>query len=239
MKLPGRFPPRLGAAIFDFDETMIDLEPQHAVASEELCRSMGSDYEEIPETSRNASGRRIIDDVREMRDFFGWQESLERLLARRQELFDDVCLRSELKLMPGVQRIVRELHARGITLAVTSSAVRASIEEILRRFGLRDLFAAIVDGSEVMQGKPDPEAYIVTASLLAVKPEECVVFEDSTVGVQAAKAAGMFCIAVRNPGAQIRQNLSGADVVIDSLEELDLRWFASVSKARSAPRRAG
>jgi HAD superfamily hydrolase (TIGR01509 family) len=229
---------RVGAAIFDFDETMIDLEPQHAAASEELCRSMGSDYEEIPESTRNESGRRIIDDVREMREFFGWQESLERLLARRQELFDDACRRSELRLMPGVERVVRELHARGITLAITSSAVRASIEEILRRLRLFDFFAAIVDGSEVTHGKPDPEAYIVTASRVAVKPEECLVFEDSTVGVQAAKAAGMFCIAIRNPSAQIRQNLSSADLVLDSFQELDVSRFASASKVRSARPRA-
>lgn len=232
---------RVAVAIFDFDETMIDLEEQHAVASEELCRSMGSDYNEIPESSRNESGRRIIDDVREMRDFFGWDESLQRLLARRQEVFDDVCRRSELQLMPGVAKVVRELHTRGITLAVTSSAVRASIEEILRRFGLLELFAVIVDGSEVREGKPDPEAYLVTASRLAVKPDECVVFEDSTVGVQAAKAARMFCVAVRNPGAQMRQDLSSADVVIDSFENLNLEWFTSspaTPKARSAPPRA-
>lgn len=230
---------RVAAAIFDFDETMLDLETQHAVASEELCRSMGSDYNEIPESSRNASGRRIIDDVREMRDFFGWDESLQRLLARRQEVFDDICRRSELQLMPGVDKVVRALHARGITLAVTSSAVRTSIEAILRRFGLRELFAVIIDGSEVRHGKPDPEAYVVTASRLKVKPEECVVFEDSTVGVQAAKAAGMFCIAVRNPGAQMLQNLSEADVVIDSFDDLDLAWLTSQSpKAHSAPPRA-
>lgn len=228
------------AAIFDFDETMIDLEAQHATASEELCREMGSDYTEIPESSRNASGRRIIDDVREMREHFRWNEPLERLLARRQELFDEACRRSELRLMPGVDRVVRALHGRGITLAVTSSAVRASIEEILLRFALRDFFAAIVDGSEVRHGKPDPEAFIVTAATLGVKPEDCVVFEDSTVGVQAARAAGMFCIAVRNPNAQMRQDLSAADVVIDSFEDLDLDRFTSAKpKGRSAPRRAG
>lgn len=217
--------PGVGAAIFDFDETMIDLEAQHAAASEELCREMGSDYDEIPESSRNASGRRIIDDVCEMREFFVWKEPLERLLARRQELFDEACRRSELRLMPGVEKVVRALHGKGITLAVTSSAVRASIEEILRRFALLDFFAAIVDGSEVRHGKPDPEAFIVTASTLGVKLEECIVFEDSTVGVQAARAAGMFCIAVRNPNAQMRQDLSAADVVIDSLEDLDLERF--------------
>ena len=221
----------VAAAIFDFDETMIDLEAQHVIASEELCRSMGADYMQIPESSRTASGRRIIDDVQEMKEIFGWSEPLDQLLARRQAAFDEACSRSELRLMPGVERVVRELHASGITLAVTSSAVGASIDRILRRFGLRDLFAAIIDGSQVVHGKPDPEAYVVTATRLGVRADECVVFEDSTVGVQAARAAGMFCIAVRNPNASMRQDLSAADLVIESFEALEVAPLT-----RSVPR---
>jgi HAD superfamily hydrolase (TIGR01509 family) len=197
---------------------------------------MGADYEAVPEDWRLASGRRIIDDVRFMREFFGWRDSLESLLARRRALFDDACGTSDLELMPGVERVIRDLHARGLTLAITSSAVRESIENILRRFDLRELFTTIVDGSEVVHGKPDPEAYVVTAEKLGARPEECVVFEDSTVGVAAAKAAGMFCVAVRNPSAQQPQDLSAADLVLDSFEELDI---TSVVSERSAPQRAG
>ena len=120
--------------------------------------------------------------------------------------------------MPGVERFVRALHARGITLAVASSAVGDSIDEILRRFGIRDLFALIVDGSEVAHGKPDPEAYLLTARKLGVAPAECIVFEDSHVGVVAAKRAGMACIAVRNPRARQWQDLTGADRVVDSFD---------------------
>src|SRR4029079_11568348 len=100
------------------------------------------------------------------------------------------------QLMSGVAEIVRGLHARGLALAVASSAVRSSIEIILRRFALLDLFEVIVDGSEVKHGKPDPEAYLVTAGRLGVDPARCIVFEDSAVGVRAAKAAAMYCIAV-------------------------------------------
>ena len=122
--------------------------------------------------------------------------------------------------MPGVVDVVRALQARGMTLAITSSAVRSSIETILTRLGLRDAFALFVDGSEVTHGKPDPEAYLVTARKLGAMPEECVVIEDSHVGVVAAKRAGMYCIAVRNPNAQIVQDLSAADVIVGSMREL-------------------
>lgn len=210
------------AAIFDFDETMIDLEAQHTYAHDRLCRDLGADYSRMPESFRLGSGRRVIDDIHDMRAFFGWTDDVETLFARRQEHFDESCRTSDLTLMPGVERVVRALHARGLRLAVASSAVRNSIEAILERSGLRNLFDVVVDGSEVTNGKPDPEAYVITAALLGVPPSQCVVFEDSHVGVVAAKRAGMTCIAVRNPNAGEWQDLSAADVEVGSMEEIVL-----------------
>jgi HAD superfamily hydrolase (TIGR01509 family) len=206
------------AVIFDFDETIIDLEPQHSAAHEALCRTLGSDYATLPESFRKSSGRRIIDDVRDMRAHFGWNDAEDELLALRQRFFDDACAHAELAPMDGVVETIRILRERGMPLAITSSAVRASIEAILTRLGLRDAFTLIVDGGEVVRGKPDPEAYLITARKLGVAPEACVVFEDSEVGVVAAKRAGMYCIAVRNPHAQTWQDLSAADVIVDSFE---------------------
>lgn len=210
---------RAAAVIFDFDETMIDLEPQHSAAYVALCRELGADYGAMPESFRTGSGRRIVDDLREMKAFFGWRECEEALFAIRNKHFAEACRGADLALMPGVESLVRELHARGIPLAVTSSAVRRDIEEILARFRLRELFTLIVDGSEVVRGKPDPEAYRVTARKLGVEPARCVVFEDSNIGVRAAKAAGIYCVAVRNPRALTFQDLSEADVVVDGIED--------------------
>ncbi len=238
MKRPANVPNPVLAALFDFDETMIDLEHQHDAAHRALCRDMGSDYEAMPESFRFGSGRRIVDDIRDMRAHFGWSESDDTLYAIRHRTFLDECRRAELALMPGVGRAVRGLHARGVRLAVTSSATGDAIDEILRRFRLRDLFDAIVDGTEVRHGKPDPEAYLLTARKLAVDPAQCIVFEDSAAGVRAAKAAGMFCFAVRNPQARTVQDLDEADAILQSLEELDPAIVFS-PRARSAPRRAG
>ncbi|HYH07692.1 MAG TPA: HAD family phosphatase [Thermoanaerobaculia bacterium] len=223
------------AFIFDFDETIIDLEPQHTAAYVALCREMGSDYANMPESFRTGSGRRIIDDIREMRAYFDWKESEEELLARRLIHFDKACREADLQPMDGVVETIRALQRTNVPMAITSSAVKSSIEEILIRLGVRDAFTLIVDGSEVVHGKPDPEAYLLTARKLNVQPGECVVFEDSNVGVIAAKRAGMVCIAVRNPRAQQRQDLSAADVVLESMRDVDVNALS----ARSAPRRAG
>ena len=239
MRAERRDPPAHGsrflAAIFDFDETIVNLEPQHTAAHDALCRAYGADYASLPESFRNGSGRRIIDDIRVMRAHFGWSASEDELFARRQEQFDAICARGELRAMDGVAESVRALQERGLRLAIASSAVRASIEKVLEQIGLRDAFPLIVDGSEVARGKPDPEIYRITAERLGVAAGACVVFEDSHVGVVAAKRAGMYCVAVRNPGAQTWQDLSAADVVVGGFGELDLTVLAP----RSAPPPAG
>jgi len=208
------------AAIFDFDETMIELEAQHTAASEGLCRELGCDFSTLPDSFRLASGTRILDEVRELREHFGWRRSLAELMAIRQRHFRDACRAAELQLLPCVADVVRELRERGLRLAIASSAVGDEIDEILRRLGVRDAFELIVDGAQVSRAKPDPEAYLVAAKKLGVAPERCVVFEDSHVGVLAAKRAGAYCIAVRNPHAHFPQDLSEADVVLSSMCEL-------------------
>lgn len=224
---PRNFPTAVDAVIFDFDETLIDLEHQHTVAQQMLCRMHGSSYDAMPESFRLASGRRIIDDIRGMKEFFGWPESLDELFVVRQRYFDEACRNSPLELMRGAEPLVTSLHERGVRLAITTSAVRSSIEVILDRFSLRDHFELIVEGAEVVHGKPDPEAYLVTARRLRVRPAACVVFEDSQVGVESAKRAGTYCVAVRNPAARLTQDLSSADVILDSLEQADAEWITS------------
>lgn len=210
------------AALFDFDETMIDLEPQHIAASAALCELMGSDYDRLPDDIRFASGRRILDEIAEMRDFFGWNRSIDELLDIRQQRFREACEQSELRFLPCVVDVVRALHARGLRLAITTSAVAAEIDAILRRLQLRDEFETIVDGSEVERAKPDPEAYLVTARKLGVDPRDCIVFEDSRIGVLAAKGAGMTCIAVRSQQAHTPQDLSAADAIVATFCEVSV-----------------
>lgn len=205
------------AAIFDFDETMIELEAQHTAASAALCRELGSDYRALPESFRLSSGRRILDEVREMRARFGWTRPMDELMAIRQRHFREACRASDLQLMPCVDDVVRALHGRGLRLAIASSAVGDEIDEILRRLKIRDAFELIVDGAQVAQAKPDPEAYLVAARRLGVAPERCIVFEDSRVGVAAAKRAGAYCVAVRNPHAHFPQDLSEAEEVLESM----------------------
>jgi HAD superfamily hydrolase (TIGR01509 family) len=219
----------LQAAVFDFDETMVLLEEQHGAAAARLAREKGDDYERMPESFRHRSGHRVIDDVDEMRRFFGWPDELDTLYARRLELFLVECREHPVPLLPGVADTIAALESRGMPLAIASSGLRPSIEEVLESVGIRRSFRAIIGGEDVTNGKPHPEPYLRAAAALGVDPRTCLVFEDSSVGVAAAKAAGAVCIAVRNPQAKIRQDLDAADLVIDGFDALDLddvaaRW---------------
>lgn len=219
------------AAIFDFDETMVELEAQHGAASAALAAEQGDDYLRLPASFRHRSGHRVIDDVAEMKSFFGWSESLDALYARRQALFHDECARAEINLLPGVERIVRRLADGGLALGIASSGSGESIRRILARLGLRELFPVVVAGEDVARGKPDPEPYELAASRLDVRPDECIAFEDSAPGVRSARAAGCFVVGVRNPKAAIIQDLDVADLVVNGMTELsDARLTALLGR---------
>jgi beta-phosphoglucomutase-like phosphatase (HAD superfamily) len=126
-----------------------------------------------------------------------------------------------------VVEAISALGRRGIPLAIASSGLRPSIEEILGNHGLSGSFRAIIGGEDVSRGKPDPEPYLRAAAAIGVDPRRCLVFEDSSVGVAAAKAAGAVCVAVRNMLAKTPQRLDDADLVIDGFAALDLEAIAT------------
>ncbi len=216
------------AAIFDFDELLINLQVLHFAADRAALAQLGYDYNDLPETIRlGSSGRRISELVTDMRAHFAIADPVDRLLELRQGHFLGA-LRdaSALPAMPGAVEAIDALHIAGYPLAVTSSGIREYITLVLDRLGITDRFSVIVTGADVTHGKPHPEPYLVTAERLGVPPHECVVFEDAAVGVQAAKAAGMRCIAVPNSEATLPQNLSAADLILPSLTAFTPALFA-------------
>src|SRR6185436_2752888 len=104
-----------------------------------LCRELGAEFDDVPPELRGASGTRIVDDLRNMRAFFEWSATEDELLTIRNRHFADACRTPDLQLMPGVETVVRDLHARGIPIAIATSAVKRDVESILTRFGLREL----------------------------------------------------------------------------------------------------
>lgn len=220
------------AAIFDFDETLFDLEHVHKQAEEILCRRYGKDWRDLPDDLQNASGRRLVDVLDEIRVRLDIPRPLRELLAERQAIFLHLLEEVGAEPLPGVERLVRNLHRRGLRLAVCSSGERDYIEFALERSGLRAAFEVFVTGQEVRRPKPDPQAYLLTAERLERTPEDCLAFDDSEIGVTAARRAGCFTVGVHNPNLRSRQNLSLAHMQVTDLAQLDIDELIARGRAR-------
>ena len=136
----------------------------------------------------------------------------------------------DAQLYPGVADTLRRLHAE-FTLAIASGAFRDEIEPILERAGVRHLFAALVGADDVRTGKPSPEPFLRALEMIrhlngaTVAAGECMVIEDSPNGVQAARAAGMRCVAVTTH--HDRAALAAADTIIEHVTQLRPEDLAS------------
>jgi len=116
-----------------------------------------------------------------------------------------------------VTQFIAVCRRRGLKLAVATSADFVKMMINLEETGLDpENFDALIDGQQIIHKKPDPEIYLKTASMLGVKPDECLVVEDAVNGIEAARAAGMKCLAVTNSFE--RNELYKADWICDSLE---------------------
>ncbi len=174
-------------------------------------------------------------------DAFRWyfgpsltREEMRELGAELESEFRET-FRPHAKPLPGLRSLLRELRRADIPLAVVSSAIRANVEFIVDVLKLRPCFRCRVSGEDVLAPKPDPEIYLKAAKELAVDPTQCVAFEDSWVGIEAVKKAGMTCVAIAStfPAGELRLK-SRADLVVSGFGELSLGTLRGLfSDARS------
>ncbi|EGW40747.1 HAD family phosphatase [Desulfosporosinus sp. OT] len=211
------------AAIFDLDELIIDLEKIHKAAERQICSDYGHSFDSLSEGLRfKSSGLRENDILERIKQELELPAPLSEMILRKQALFADMMIDEILQPMPGVFETINSLQAHGFGLALTSSGSRPRVEMVLERLGLLDSFDITVCGEDVRHGKPNPEPYRLTAERLKISPLEGVVFEDADVGVQSAKAAGLWCIGVPNTAAATRQTLYDADLVLPDLTHFTL-----------------
>jgi HAD superfamily hydrolase (TIGR01509 family) len=143
------------------------------------------------------------------------------LIQRKRSIFNDAFdTKEDLELLEGVRDLIEDLYQNGIQLIVASSASKVTIDRVFTRFGLHDFFTHIVSGEDFPKSKPHPAIFEHAASLSVAPKENCIVIEDSTNGVKAAKAAGIFCVGYNSEHSK-DQNLAEADVVINHFNELN------------------
>jgi beta-phosphoglucomutase len=216
------------AAIWDMDGTLVDTAELHFQAWTELMRQLGrpftrADFQATfglrnPEIFGILLGNQLGDE--EITEFGNRKEKLYRAAAR-----------NGVELLPGARQLLQGLHEAGFKQAIASSAPRENLDLITELTRTRQFFEAVISAEDTERGKPDPQVFQVAAARLGVPPERCVVFEDAVAGVQAAKAAGMKCVAVRFVGHHAEDALrtAGADVVVPSLEAIDVARIRELS----------
>lgn len=218
------------AVIFDMDGVLIDSEPLHSIVEMNLIRALGLELTEKEyHKFLGTTTRHMWATLKESYEIPQLLEELIELTDRRYLEYLETL--HELPLIPGVEPLLEELERTGVVRMVASSAPLSHIEHILRRLGLKDRFQAMVSGVEVERSKPAPDIFLRAASRCGAHPADCVVVEDALSGVQAAVAAGMACVGFRNPNS-CGQDLSAADLLIDSLAELTVAKLCVLVESR-------
>lgn len=207
------------AVIFDMDGVLVDSEPFHVQNEKRMFHKLGLDISDEEHsrymgTATDVMWKQIITERNLPLDV---AETTRQTIQQEIPYFRSL---EKIEPMPGLVNLLEKLQESGIPMAVASSSDKAIIDIILEKSGLRKYFSHFISSGEIGKSKPAPDVFLHAAGLLGVPPENCLVFEDSTNGIKAAKAAGMYCIAY-NGGDSGHQDQMQADHRISDFNELD------------------
>lgn len=205
--------------IFDMDGVIVDTEPVHRYAYYKQFEELNIEVTETMYTSFTGFSTRNT--FQTLKEHFSIAQEVEDLIQRKRSIFNDAFdTKEDLELLEGVRTLIEDLHQNGIQLILASSASKVTIDRVFTRFGLHDFFTHIVSGEDFPKSKPHPAIFEHAASLSIAPKENCIVIEDSTNGVRAAKAAGIFCVGYISEHSN-NQILEEADLVINHFDELN------------------
>lgn len=210
----------LKAVIFDMDGVIIDSEPLHYRAYHAMFDEVGITVS--AELYDSLTGKSTINVCKQLKDHFGLDQSPEELATIKRKHYDVIFENDkDFDLIEGVRDLIQNYFENGLTLVLGSSATMASIDRIFKRFNLDQYFKAKLSGAELKASKPHPEIFIKAAEATGFTPEECVVIEDATNGIEAAKGAGIFCVGFDSEHSK-NQDYSKADLVINDFNEIHI-----------------
>ena len=206
---------QIEGALFDLDGVLVDTAKYHYLAWKRLAEELGFVFtEEHNERLKGVSRMRSLDILLETGNVNMTAEKKEIAAARKNAWYVEYLYTlDETALLSGAKDYLLRLRENGIRVALGSASKNSPL--ILERLNIASLFDAVIDGNTVTKAKPDPEVFLKGAAALGIEPSRCVVFEDALDGIEAAKAGGMFVIAVGN-----RDLLPGADRYIFSLRDM-------------------
>ena len=210
--------------IFDMDGVIVDTEPVHRYAYYQLFDELNITVPEEMYTSFTGFSTRNTFQI--LKTNFDLSQDVEDLIQEKRNRFNDAFdTKEDLTLLDGVENLIKDLHQNGMQLIVASSASKVTIDRVFTRFNLHQYFSHIVSGEDFPQSKPHPAIFEHAASLSIAPKENCIVIEDSTNGVKAANAAGIFCVGYQSFHSK-DQNLATADIVINDFNAINAKMVS-------------
>ena len=211
------------AIIFDLDGVIVDTAKFHFLAWKKLANDLGFDFtaaqnEELKGVSRIDSLKKILN--------WGNKELSEEDFNRQMQLKNENYLSYVNKMdkgevLPGVLKVLNYLNENDIPYALGSASKNA--RHILEKIDLKDGFDAIVDGTNVSKAKPDPEVFLIAAEKLNVAAQDCIVFEDSVAGIQAANKGQMTSIGIGD-----KKTLHEANYIFNDFTEISIEFLKNL-----------
>jgi len=211
---------KIKGVIFDLDGVIVDTAKFHFLAWRKLANDLGIDFTETQNEELKGVSR-----VRSLEKILAWgnaslsqEEFNEKMAVKNENYLSFLTNLNSEDILPGVSRVIDFLVENNIPIALGSASKNA--RPILEKTALIGKFQAIVDGNDVSIAKPDPEVFITAAKKIEIPQKNCLVFEDSVAGVQAANKAGMLSIGIGDKGV-----LHEADHVFSSFEEIEIEFI--------------
>ena len=206
-------------AIFDLDGVLVDTAKYHYLAWKELAGQLGFHF--TPEQNERLKGVSRMTSLNILLEIGGMQNSFsdeekESMAARKNTRYVEfISKMNSSELLDGALELLQTLKNRGVKIALGSASRNSPL--ILKNVGITSFFDVIIDGNSVTNAKPDPEVFTLGANRLQIPYADCLVFEDSAAGIQAAKSTGMFAVGIGE-----RKNLPFADVVYQNLKKFNV-----------------
>jgi len=204
--------------IFDMDGVIVESESAHVEAEKLVLSKYGISIssDELHEYAGTTAKKMFS----ELTKKYGLKVKAEKLLREKEQILFKF-LEEDAEPTKGIVELLVRLKERDVKLCIGSSSPMKQVEYILKKLNIACLFDCAVGSDNIIHSKPDPEIFLKAAAGLGFKPQECLVVEDAKLGVEAAKRAGMKCIGYKNPNSG-HQDLSKADLVIDSFSQFDI-----------------
>lgn len=202
------------AAIFDLDGVLADTAALHYLAWKDLADRLGIPFEKGDnERLKGVSRQKSLEILLSLGNLNKSPIEKEKLAEYKNQKYVELLGRmDERDLLPGAQKCLEYLSAHKIKIALGSASKNAGL--IVEHTGLEKWFDAIIDGNQVKNVKPDPEVFLLGADRVGIACKDCVVFEDSVAGIEAARQAGMHTVGIGK-----RDILNKAEIVVADLKE--------------------